>query len=140
MGTAMNNGAVGLSPAALAKYPPIVPGYVPAVVGVSEDMARAITGHWSAWINFQNARGRKAALAAEEDEDMALIALTAAFPAGLADVQALVAHLEWYVAEEAQRYRGDRGGSDIPFAILQNLRTAFECELHRRGAVVSEAA
>ena len=110
MNIQMNNGAAG---------------YIPAVVGISHNLALAITEHYSAWVNFQIADGIEASMQAGDGESDALFRLLATPADGIADVLALVAHLEWYAAEEAQCFNGDRELNDLPFVVLANLKVAL---------------
>ena len=99
--------------------------YLPAVIGASEAMATAITTHRSAWAAFQIAEGDEAWWQTCDEESDALFRLLATPADGIADVLALVAHLEWYAEEEARRYKRDGELNDLPFVILANLKVAL---------------
>lgn len=113
----MNNGAVG---------------YMPAVVGIPLAVAQAISEHWSAWVTYQIAVGEEASLLAEDAEGDALYRLLATPVEDEAGLAAVVAHLEWYAVEEAQRYIETEPLNRLPFSMLANLRVALA-----RGGVVA---
>lgn len=129
----MDNGAASLVEAvkaaqlklATSPYPVMVNGYVPAVIGIDDELATAITEHWSAWVNFQIASGREASSRAEEAEADALLALLATPVMDAAGARALIDHLAWFSEEErAFRGTGTRDLNDLPFVLLDTLRIA----------------
>lgn len=64
-------------------------------------MIDAINAHRAAWQAFQDAPEGDAALAAEDCETEALMALLRTVPQDQTDLAALNAYLDWWVVEEA---------------------------------------
>lgn len=132
----MNNGTTSITEvvnaaaaiAGTSPFPAIVSNYSPAFVGAADDIAWAIAEHYSAWVNFQLARGREASLAAEEVEADAMLKLLSTSVHDEASLNALVAHLEWYSLEERQFRSGLGVLNDLPFVTLDNLQLALRLQ------------
>lgn len=88
-------------------------------------MVAAIAAHRAAWQAFQDAPANDDApetLDASMAETAALCALMQTSPANQSDLAALVAYLEWWTVEEAQRAECE----PEPFAMLAAIRLAME--------------
>lgn len=84
-----------------------------------------IRDYFVAWRELQAAPEGKAALRAEDNEGDALFDVLATIPKTADEVAELIAFLDWYVAEEADRV-GSCPLQDVPFAFHRALKLAVE--------------